>query len=406
MDVIAVDARLSFDCARRKAYGEAVVRFRSDDRPLLFDLRQRVTGAQLDGQTLEPAAVAPGLNGAREVRPSVDEGDHELVLRYDVDTPASADAVPLGWTLQRPGIVFDFWMSDLHPGRYLEMWVPAPLCDDQFQLTLDVEVAAAAPHRIFTNGAVSPGPGGAQRVTYPPQFTSLSPMLVIVPEGRYDEICSREDGISVETFKLAGPEIDLAACHVTVAECLAHNRRRFGDYAHDDRFLTYVWGSTRGMEYDGATTASAAALEHEVFHSWFGRGVKPASASDGWIDEAFTTWYTSPAPRPRQWAQPFDWSEPPVALRPPSPLARYTPRESYLAGARFFAGIASVLGVDGLCDVMAALYRQRCGGFVSTDELEGHLSTAAGSDFGPAFCRWVHGQAEPSPRTEGLSELG
>ena len=146
------------------------------------------------------------------------------------------------------------------------------------------------------------------------------------------------------------------------------------------------------MEYDGATTASVGSLEHEVFHSWFGRGLKPASASDGWIDEAFTTWYTAGPPRPRQWAQPFDWSEPPVLLRPPSVWARYTPREAYSSGARFFAGLADVIGVDGLCDAMAALYRSRVGGFVSTDELEVHLAAAAGRGLGPAFARWVHGK--------------
>ncbi len=367
--------------------------FTSNDRPLLFDLRQRVLSASIDGHPVEPSILVPGPTGMREIAVPLDQGDHELLLQYELNMPGCADAVPLGWTLQRPGIVFDFWMSDLHPGRYLEMWVPAPLCDDQFDLTLDIEVAGAGPHQVFANGLVAPGPAGGHRVTYPSHFTSLSPMLVMVPVERYDQISTHEDGITLDTFKLAGPEIDLASCHVTVAECLAHNRGRFGDYAHGDRFLTYVWGSTRGMEYDGATTASVASLEHEVFHAWFGRGVKPASASDGWIDEAFTTWYTSSAPHRRQWAQPFDWSEPPLVLRPPSPLARYTPREAYGAGARFFAGVASVLGVDGLCDVMASLYRERQGGFLSTDDLESHLSAAADRDFGPEFSRWVHGRA-------------
>lgn len=393
MDVSAVDARLSFDCAHRRARGAALVRFSSDGRPLLFDLRQRVTSAAVDGEQLEPSVVAPLATGVRQIALALDDGDHELALEYDVATPGCADAVPLGWTQQQPGIVFDFWMSDLHPGRYLEMWVPAPLCHDQFALTLEVEVDAATPHNVFSNGRVSPGADGMHKVSYPAHFTSLSPMLVVAPVGRYDQISSKEDGITLETFKLAGPEIDLAASHVTVAEHLAHNRGRFGDYVHGTHFLTYLWGSTRGMEYDGGTTTSVAALEHEVLHAWFGRGIKPACASDGWIDEAFTTWYTADPPRPRQWAQPFDWSEPPLVLRPASPLARYTPREAYSAGARFFAGLASVLGVDGLTDAMGALYRQRRGGFLSTDDLEHHLSEAAGSDLSPAFSRWVHGDA-------------
>jgi aminopeptidase N len=121
--------------------------------------------------------------------------------------------------------------------------------------------------------------------------------------------------------------------------------------------------------------------------------VKPAVANDGWIDEAFTTWYTSSPPRARQWAQPFDRSEPPVVLRPADPLSRYTPREAYAQGARFFAGVAHVLGgPDALVAVMADVFRSRSGGFLSTDDLEGALSKAAGKDLRWAFERWVHGK--------------
>ena len=83
------------------------------------------------------------------------------------------------------------------------------------------------------------------------------------------------------------------------------------------------------MEYDGATTASVAALEHEVFHSWFGRGVKPARAADGWIDEAWTTWATASqrSEQPRFSAIELPLDDPPVVLYPPQhPWARHTPR--------------------------------------------------------------------------------
>ena len=81
------------------------------------------------------------------------------------------------------------------------------------------------------------------------------------------------------------------------------------------------------MEYDGATTASVAALEHEVFHSWFGRGVKPARASDGWIDEAWTSWATSSrrADEGRFAEDDLGLDEPPVLLYPPHPWSRFTP---------------------------------------------------------------------------------
>jgi hypothetical protein len=391
MDVTSISATLHFDCRSRTARGSATVRFRAPELPGVFDLRQRIESATLDGSALDPERLAHTTDDVRVIGVDLDPGEHELVVEYAIGTPAATDAVPLGWTLQRPGLLFDLWMSDLHPGRYLEMWIPSPLCDDQFALDVTVEVEGAGPHRIFANGSLE-----GSTVRYPDRFTSLSPMLVVVPEDRYDLLSTVEDGLSVETFKLAGPEIDLAACHVTGTECLANNQARFGDYGHGDRFLTYVWGSTRGMEYDGATTASVGSLEHEVFHSWFGRGVKPATANEGWIDEAFTTWYTAGPPRGRRWAEAFDWAAPPVVLRPAGPLSRFTPREAYTVGARLFAGVADVLGVDGLCDTMGALYRDRVGGFVSTDELEAHLTTASGGreDIRRAFARWVHGQEE------------
>jgi hypothetical protein len=45
-----------------------------------------------------------------------------------------------------------------------------------------------------------------------------------------------------------------------------------------------------GMEYCGATITSQRALGHELFHSYFARGVMPANGNAGWIDEALASW--------------------------------------------------------------------------------------------------------------------
>jgi hypothetical protein len=45
-----------------------------------------------------------------------------------------------------------------------------------------------------------------------------------------------------------------------------------------------------GMEYAGATVTNENALEHELFHSYFARGVTPADGNAGWIDEALASW--------------------------------------------------------------------------------------------------------------------
>lgn len=398
MDVTAIDATLSFDARVRVARAEATMRFMVDDpdEPNVFDLRQEIGKAWLDRLPLPVERLARTADGIRLVDAGgsggpgrsggLGPGEHELQVVYDLDVPDVESPLGVGWTSNTPGVVFDLWMSDLHPGRYLEQWLPAPLCHDRFQLRIELDLSGSSEaHAVFANGAYR-----HDGVVYPDTFTALSPMLVVAPEARVEVIDS--GGITV--CKLAGPEIDLDLCHSQVRSFLDHNRETFGDYAFGDTFLAYVWGSTRGMEYDGATTSSVGALEHEVFHSWFGRGVKPATANDGWIDEAFTVWYTGGPPELRQRADAFDWDAPPVVLRPPGRFDRFTPREAYTVGARLFSGLAALLGGrDALVEAMAGLYRERMGEFVSTDELEACLVQAGGSQVTAAFDRWVHGGA-------------
>src|SRR6202007_2624705 len=99
----------------------------------------------------------------------------------------------------------------------------------------------------------------------------------------------RERSLGLVCARHTDTDADLAACEADVRSCLVSLAARFEPWVHGDTFWAVLWGPGRGMEYDGATTTSVGALEHEVFHSWFGRGVKPARAGDGWIDEAWTT---------------------------------------------------------------------------------------------------------------------
>jgi aminopeptidase N len=148
------------------------------------------------------------------------------------------------------------------------------------------------------------------------------------------------------------------------------------------------------MEYDGATTSSVPALEHEVFHSWFGRGIKPARAADGWIDEAWTTWATSHRPeQPRFSAEPLGLEEPPVELYPQHPWARRTPEEAYTDGPRLFAGLAYLFGgAERLRAAMAEWYQVNAGRLVTTDGLAAHLKSWSGVDISPWWGRYVHGR--------------
>src|SRR5262245_2831864 len=98
-------------------------------------------------------------------------------------------------------------------------------------------------------------------------------------------------------FEVVGPvdgDTDLEMGGPEIQQYLVKNVTQIGPYSHGNRFTAYIWeNQERSMEYDGAVTSNVAALEHEVFHSWYARGIKPASQNDGWIDEAWDNYNTT-----------------------------------------------------------------------------------------------------------------
>jgi hypothetical protein len=410
-DVERIDANLRFDLAAQTAIGEAEVHFRAGEQaghPAL-DLRQPIEWLRLDGKEL-PADDFPAMDlGAgpgtemRVLETSL-EGDslHQLEVGYRLDTPLAEGAEPIGWT--DGGLRFDLWMSDLQPGRYLEMWIPAPLVHDQFALNVGIElVGHDRPHTVVANTGSVEAAGGAGRweLGYPAHFTALSPMLVLAPSNEVElrrgsvNLPGRKRTLALVCGKHSEVDADLGDCEADVRSWLTYMAARYGPWAHGDTFWAFVWGPGRGMEYDAATTASVAALEHEVFHSWFGRGIKPARAGDGWIDEAWTSWATMSrrSEQPRFHSEELPLDDPPVELYPQHPWARHTPLEAYTHGARLFAGLAFLFGgADRLRTAMAEWYRVNAGRSVTTNGLAAHLNAWSGIDISPWWARYVHGR--------------
>jgi len=409
VDVNSVIANLTFDVAAAEASAAATVDFTleaADGCPAL-DLRQPLDALGLDGSALPGDAFSHadlgGGDGAemRVLDRHLAAGTlHRLEVAYRLGLPAAEGACPIVWS--SGGVRFDVYMSDLKPGRYLEMWIPANLCHDRFDLTVSMSVVGTdAAHTVITNGAEASLGSNRWKIAYGSGATSLSPMLVLAPSAEVEVLTGavslpgRRRHLEVRTARHCEVEADLASCQADIAGWLAANAARYGRWAHGSRFTAVVWAPGRGMEYDGATTASVAALEHEVFHSWFGRGIKPARASDGWIDEAWTSWATTTrrGEEGRFAEVDLGLDEPPVLLYPPQPWSRYTPVESYREGARLFAGFARRLGGAGrLRSAMADWYQANAGGLVTTAGLERHLKGWADTDLRPWFARYVHGQ--------------
>ena len=414
IDISSISARLTFDAASQSASGEASLNFRVGRHAgcPIFDLRQTPAAVFLDGAAVPVAAIAlqdfggGAQAGLRVLQRVLDAGStHQLRIVYAVGLPqaSTAGSYPpqLTWSAG-PRLVFNFGFTDLGPGRYLEAFVPANLSFDQHTLALELRVLnTAVAHQPITNGQLTLLGNQHWRIDFPSRSTALSPLLELRPA---DTLASASQAvvlpvsgqhIDVTAWKLAGSAVDVAAQAARIAAFLVDNENSSGRYLHGPRFTALL--HIGGMEYDGATTSSPGPLRHEAFHSWWGRGLKPASACDGWFDEAWTTYHDNGA----SGSLALNFADPPVTLAPRNPWVRSTPPASYTAGERLFRGLAALTTPATLRSRMNEFYAAHHARPATTEQLEAFLLARTGqAQIVDAFHRFVYGLPDPAPIAE------
>jgi len=412
VDIQTIDAALVFDGAASAATGDATITYTvgpTGGNPT-FDLRQEITSAWLDGSPFPAAQLAHHTFGTesftdlRVIEAVQSPGSvHTLRVQYPLATPDAqlgGSYLPaLEWSAG-PRLRFVFGLSDLNKARYAEAWLPANLIYDQFALTLEIQIVnTLVVHSVITNGTITSLGANHWRIAFPSRFAALSPMLEVrasdTLEVQTDTTVLPVSGktVTLEAWRPAGNGVGLTGQLNTLKTLLADNENDYGPYLHGNRFTAFFNGSG-GMEYEGGTTTSTGALPHETFHSWYARGIKPASQADGWWDEGFTMFHDDGADD----AQPFDFAAAPVLLCSRDPWQRNTPGNSYSDGSRFWKGMAALLGAAQLNALMKDLYVAHKGNPVSTAMIEEFLLCKSGNpQVVDAFHRFVYGLANPSP---------
>jgi hypothetical protein len=403
IDIEYMNAKVVFDLSSSKATVDAEMGFImgiKDGNPV-FDLRQDIIKARLNDSTIQLDKLRHhDFGGGSESELIILEkmiksySNNTLYLNYELKKPQCPGSKPIGW--DPPRIYYEFWFTDLYPARYLEMWFPANLIYDQFKIKLEIEIInSSIEHGIISNGQVKRLSLNHWQVEFHKGFTSLSPMLCIIALDRIEyrqgilRLADTNSDLRLDIFKLKTSEVDLENVENEVKSCITKNVAEIGPYIHGDRFTTFLWDVyNRSMEYEGGITTASDVLKHEVFHSWFGRGIKPGSQNDGWIDEAWDVYNTSNG----RISKPFDMSKAPNTLCSSNPFNRITPNSSYTDGARFFQGLAASLGTDNLDFYMSSFYKDNVDRLITTKQLESYLVEKSGiSEISDYFNRFVYG---------------
>ena len=409
IDITNVTATFVFDGATETATADATMAFVMGPQAghPIFDLRQTITDAWLDGTSIAVTNLnhhdfggGPDaeLRIVESTAPLTAGSAHTLRVRYDLGLPQASTIgsyqPQLTWT--GSSLVFGFGFTDLGPGRYVESWLPANLIYDQFEVDLTIELRnSSIAHVVITNGSVTVIAANRWQVNFPNRFTALSHLLEVRVASTVESMSSTQSlpsgiPVTVDVWKLSSGSANLASTLSTIHARLATNESAQGRYIHGGRFVALI--HTGGMEYDGGTTTSTGALTHELFHSWWGRGIKPASQNDGWWDEAWTVYSGLGA----SGAVPLNFGNPPRVLSSRNPWNRTTPGSSYSLGVDLFEGIAQMAGAPAVVAAMNSFYDRHAGSPVSTEMLEGHLIAATGTaEIVDAFHRFVYGFQNP-----------
>jgi hypothetical protein len=340
--------------------------------------------------------------GGQLTRMTVSEPPRSLLVLPDVLAPCSEHSLEVAWSVV-PGDVEPatlphlrfaedaaWWSSaqeDGSPDAMLEVWMPSNLIFDRFDLALDVQlVGSDQPHDLVANAPVEELGDGHWSVEFEDK-QAHGPFWVLhrtdgvdVLEHVVDLPGGRQVTVELRAFT-DDDGVDLAASAAVAELSLLLYDEHLGPYLHGDRYLAWLRSDMSvSMEYDGATLSSPDALQHEMAHSWWARGVAPVSDHHGWMDEGVALWGTG--------GNPFV----PVEVETGTAGARLLTGDDewagaslgtihYVQGAVVLGGIAGRVGSENLMATLRAFYDLHAPGPVSTEQLERALYCALGDPY-------------------------
>jgi hypothetical protein len=280
---------ITYDLSARQAMVRAEIRLQTLQPGYpVFDSVTEPTSIQWDGVPVRASLTrTPSQEtSVRVVEQLTAPGPHRLQV-----------TVPLTELVEfRPeGVRSAFWTSDLSERRFLERYLPANLEFDQVKMSFLLRFKGANTEQaLYTNGMVTRYDGETFLIQFPSHFTASSIFFHTAPRGSFPELrftLPSIDGRALPVVLYTNGGIfssSLERLKDRVVSVMAELERDYGPFPHPS--VTVYLAGSGGMEYCGATMTDFSAVGHELFHSYFARGMMPANGNAGWIDEALASW--------------------------------------------------------------------------------------------------------------------
>lgn len=385
VDFTTADYDVTYDLNRSQAFARAEIRFEAVEEGYpVFDSVTAPTLLEVDGVRVGAALERTPSQETmlRVIDRKVGRGSH--VLRAEL--PLSQLV-----TFKDPGVRSAFWTSDLDEREFLERYLPANFEFDQVKMRLTVHFQGLKKEQaIYTNGQVTRFDNETYVIDYPAYYTSSSIFFHTAPVGTFEELrfeIRSMDGRVVPAMVYSTPAgwgPGLARLKDKTIEVIRELEKDYGPFPHP-AVLVYQAGSG-GMEYCGATMTDFNSLGHELFHSYFARGVMPANGNSGWLDEALASWRDNAYPSVSALSGSSRMSAHPY-------YTRTTDTAAYGFGARFMSYLdGRVKSKGGLKPFMRYMVANRRFQPLFVEEFIGAMEGFYQQSFGQDFKRYTYGE--------------
>lgn len=390
VDFTEASYKITYDLSQKRAYAKAIMTFEMIEEGFpIFDSVEAPTSIILDGQKVSATEISTPNNESkvRVINAKVSRGSHSLEIDLPLKELVKFDA---------SGVRSAFWTTDLEDRNYLEAYLPANYEFDQVKMTFSVNfIGAKNKQLIYTNGIVKEMGNGSFEIAYPSYYTSSSLFFHTVPSDAVSELrfsLKSIDGreIPAVVYKVKnewGDDSSLKTLRSDVIRIFQELESDYGAFLHSS--ITVFNAGSGGMEYCGATMTSRSALGHELFHSYFARGMMPANGNSGWLDEALASWRDEGYSTITTLSGSTGMSSHPY-------YTRQTDRNAYGFGEKFMSYLDGLVkSKGGLKQFMRHVIDKRSLSPLFVEEFSKEISQFYGLDLEKEFKKYTYGGKSP-----------
>lgn len=376
--------KLTFDIETQTATVKSRIEFENSSAGLpAFDVIPTPRNIILDGKRVKGLSLNdPYGQKLRSVGTAVLPGTHVLEMENSLTTNTR---------FSETSVSSAFWIRDLKYRKFLEQYLPTNYEFDQYQMTFEVELKGVKKPRMdfYANGEITQTSPTTWKIDFPSYFTSSALYFHMTPRGAKRRLEEEYTSVSGQKIKLIVYTDHLQRTSDFMKytkEVMAELEADYGPWAFPF-FIAYGTLPGGGMEHSGATQTSYGALDHEMIHSYFAKGIYPAKGDDGWIDEAIASWRDYGYQRLP--SIDFDGSN----IGRQSVYKRNTDDRSYKLGRAFMAYLDYRLqdsgGLKAFLRGYFAAYKHTV---VTTEHFKNNLEFFSGLDLTDEFDTYIYGE--------------